>query len=86
MAAKSGKELREIVSLAEATSDQVRSIATAAEEQSAASEQVTKSVQTIDQISTDNSEAMRASTEAIDELNMQLRELHLLVEELTQAD
>ncbi|GAB6057880.1 methyl-accepting chemotaxis protein [Desulfonatronum parangueonense] len=86
LAAMSGKELQTIVSLSEATSDQVRSIATAAEEQSAASEQITRSVEEIDRISTSNSEAMHSSTQAIDTLNNGLRELNELVEDLKRAD
>ena len=86
LAAKSGKELREIVNLAESTSDQVRSIATAAEQQSAASEQITRSVEEIDRISTDNAEAMQASSEAIEDLNAGLNELSGLVKELKSVE
>jgi methyl-accepting chemotaxis protein len=86
LAANSGKELQEIVSLAESTSDQVRSIATAAEEQSAATEEITKSVDMIDRISTDTSRAMQSSAKSIEELSSQMRNLHLLVEELKEAD
>jgi methyl-accepting chemotaxis protein len=85
LAVKSGKELQEIVSLAETTSDQVRSIATAAEQQSAASEEITKSVEEIDRISSDNAEAMQASAQAIEELNTELKELDDLVREMKQS-
>jgi methyl-accepting chemotaxis protein len=85
LAAKSGKELREIVNLAESTSDQVRSIATAAEQQSAASEQITRSVEEIDRISTENAEAMQATSRAIEELNAGLGELDSLVEDLKRV-
>ncbi|PTN38521.1 methyl-accepting chemotaxis protein [Desulfonatronum sp. SC1] len=85
LASKSGKELREIVNLAEATSDQVRSIATAAEQQSAASEEITRSVEEIDRISTENAEAMQATSRAIEDLNAGLGELGSLVEELKRV-
>jgi methyl-accepting chemotaxis protein len=63
-------------------SDQVRSIATAAEEQSAASEEINKSIEDINRISSEVSEAMRQSAQAVGEMAQQAQVLNTLIEEL----
>ena len=82
LANASGEALREIVGLVEMASDQVRSIATAAEEQSAASEEINRSIDDINHISSENSEIMRQATVAVEEMEQQARVLESLVEEL----
>ncbi|QJB56873.1 methyl-accepting chemotaxis protein [Pseudodesulfovibrio sp. zrk46] len=64
-AGKSGDALQAIVQLVEGTTGQVRSIATAAEEQSAASEHVMSSVSEVSVISDQTADGMRESTNAI---------------------
>ncbi|SDB25429.1 methyl-accepting chemotaxis sensory transducer with Cache sensor [Desulfonatronum thiosulfatophilum] len=85
LAHKSGEALLEIVSLVEEAADQVRSIATAAEEQSSASEEINRSVEDINRISTETSEVMDQSAQAISELAQQSVELQNLVQQLKQS-
>ena len=82
LANSSGEALREIVSLVEEASDQVRSIATAAEEQSASSEEINRSVEDINRISSETSEIMGQSALAVSELARQSVELRELVNNL----
>lgn len=83
-ASKSGDALQLIVSLAEQSADQVRSIATAAEEQSSASEEISRSVEDITRISFETSEVMEQSAQAISDLARQAVELQSLVQKLKQ--
>jgi methyl-accepting chemotaxis protein len=85
LANTSGEALQEIVSLVEESADQVRSIATAAEEQSSASEEINRSVEDINRISLETSEVMDQSAQAISELARQAVELKELVERLKQG-
>ncbi|WP_031387644.1 methyl-accepting chemotaxis protein [Desulfonatronum thiodismutans] len=85
LATVSGQALREIVSLVEEASDQVRSIATAAEEQSAASEEINRGMEDINRISTETSEVMDQSAQAVSELARQAVELRTLVQQLKQG-
>ena len=84
MATSSGDALKEIVGLSETNADKVRAIATAAEEQSASSEQITKSIEEINRISTETSEGMHQATEAIADLAMQAQKLKELVENIQE--
>ncbi len=68
LANDSGTALREIVRLVNATTDQVRSIATGAEEQSAASEQINRAVDEVNRIAGDTAKGMGESVQAISEL------------------
>ena len=85
LANKSGEALQEIVSLVEESADQVRSIATAAEQQSSASEEINRSVDDINRISSETSEVMDQSAQAISELAKQAVELQELVNDLKQS-
>ena len=60
-AQESGEALGAIVSLVESASDQVRSIATATEQQSAATEEISRSTVEINTISTETSASMRTA-------------------------
>ncbi|NDY56266.1 HAMP domain-containing protein [Desulfovibrio sulfodismutans] len=82
LAGKSGDALTEIVRLVDSAADQVRSIATAAEQQSSASEEINRSIEEINRISSETSQVMGESARAIQELSMQARELQELVEDL----
>ncbi len=79
---KSGEALREIVGLVENASDQVRSIATASEEQSAASEEINHSIGEINTISSETSQAMTEAAKAVAELANQSQVLKRLIEEM----
>ncbi len=71
LASKSGESLSEIVTLVDLTTDQVRLIATASEEQSAASEEINRSIEDVDRISSETSETMRHSSQSVGELARQ---------------
>jgi methyl-accepting chemotaxis protein len=85
LASKAGETLIEIVSLSETNADQVRSIATGAEEQSAASEEINRGAEEINRISSETSEAMNQSARAVSELAELSQELQRLIGEMRQA-
>jgi len=82
LAGQSGEALKEIVLLVESASDQVRSIATASEEQSAASEEISRSIEDINRISAETADAMRQSAQAVDELADQSQVLKNLIDSM----
>jgi len=82
LAGQSGQTLAEIVSMVERAADQVRSIATAAEEQSTASEEITRNVETINQISQDVADSIRHASHAVSEVAEQTQVLRTLVDQL----
>jgi len=75
----SGEMLQEIVGIVVKTSDQIRSMATAAEEQSATSEEIRRATEEINRIAIDTLEAMAASAKAVAELGGQARSLETVV-------
>ncbi len=79
---KSGEVLYEIVSMAQDAAMQVQSIATAAEQQSAASEQITSSVDEINLIANENAQRVADSGRDIQELAEQADELSGLIASL----
>lgn len=83
--AEAGEALRQIVELSEVTSDQVQSIATASEEQSAASEAINHAITEINRIAEDTSESMKASKAIVDDLMSQIAALQHVIEELQSA-
>ncbi|KAF0234435.1 MAG: methyl-accepting chemotaxis [Desulfovibrionaceae bacterium] len=82
LAGKSGESLNEIVSLVEMTTDQVRSIATASEQQSAASEEINRSIEDVNRISSETSDVMRQSAQAVSELAHQAQVLKSLIDQM----
>jgi methyl-accepting chemotaxis protein len=82
LAKNSGESLRQIVSLAETTTDQVRSIATASEQQSAASEEINRSLEDVNRVSAETTDAMRQSAQAVGELANQAQVLKRLIDEM----
>ena len=79
---KSGEALEEIVTLVDLTTDQVRSIATASGQQSAASEEINHSIEDVNRISAETSDAMRQSAQAVSEMANQAQVLKNLVEDM----
>jgi methyl-accepting chemotaxis protein len=75
MATSSGQALQEIVATVGHTSDQVRSIATAAEQQSASSQEISRSTGEVQRIADETSQAMTRSSEALRRLNEVTEEL-----------
>ncbi|MEL7641634.1 MAG: methyl-accepting chemotaxis protein [Solidesulfovibrio sp.] len=78
----SGEALGAIVAVVEAAGDQVRAIATAAQQQSATSEEINRAVETISAIAAETAQGMRQSAEAVSRLARQARELDALMADL----
>ena len=82
LASSSGEALHEIVDLATSSSNVVASIATAAEEQSAASEEINQAIEEISRIVAETSEGIMQSSEAVQELSRMAQELRSMMDEL----
>ncbi|MDR2744786.1 MAG: methyl-accepting chemotaxis protein [Desulfovibrio sp.] len=82
LADSSGNALREIVELASTNSVVVASIATAAEEQSATSEEINRAVEEINQIVGETANGMVQSSTAVQELSGMAQELRRAMEGL----
>ena len=82
LAKKSGDSLKDIVGLVDRTSDQVRSIATASEQQSTASEEINRSMEQVATISTQTAQAMTQASQAVTDLARQTQVLQNLVFEM----
>jgi methyl-accepting chemotaxis protein len=82
LANTSGQALAEIVKLASANSAVVASIAAAAEQQSATSEEINRSVEDINKIVRDTAEGMHQSSQALHELSRTAHELDALMSQL----
>jgi len=85
LARDSGKALGEIVRLAEVASDQVRSIATASEEQSAATEEINRGIDEISRVAMETAETMIQSAQAVAQLSDQAQVLQGMVHDLKQG-
>ena len=81
-ASQSGQALEEIVATVEATADQVNAIATASEEQSAASEEINQSIVHVNEISRQSAMAMAEATQAVSDLAGQAHTLKNLVAQM----
>lgn len=86
MAEEAGEALQEIVETVDATSDQVRSIATASEQQSASSEEINSAMEDINTISTTISEEMLMANSSIQELSGYANQLVELIDKLENDD
>ena len=82
LASSCGLVLQEIVTMVDGASDQVRAIATASEEQSATSEEITRSVDEINVISRDTAQAMTSSAKAVEQLVSEANALQALVQKM----
>jgi len=82
---QSGLALQEIVSMVDASADQVRAIATASEQQAATSEEINRSVGEISSIAEETASAMRGATKAVEELVRQSQVLTALVENMKKG-
>lgn len=85
LAGRAGDSLDEIVEIVETTAGQVRSIATASEQQSSASEQINRGIEEVNLIANDNAQAMRESAAAVEELMRLGEQLTTLIEELRNS-
>ncbi|WP_031481266.1 methyl-accepting chemotaxis protein [Maridesulfovibrio frigidus] len=77
-----GESLHSIVEIVDITADQVRSIATASEEQSAASEEISRGTEEVNRIAAETAESMDQSMRAVTDLARLSSELQNLIEEL----
>ncbi len=79
MVSDAGEALLGIVKLADTTADQVHAIATASEEQSATSEEITQSVDSINSIAKENAQNMAEAKQAVNEVVTQSHVLSNLI-------
>lgn len=79
---RSGEMLKAIVTASETSADQIQSIATAAEEQSATSEEINHSIEDIDNVTSENAKGVTESALALNELAEQMAELKRIVDQL----
>ncbi|MCT4626351.1 methyl-accepting chemotaxis protein [Halodesulfovibrio sp.] len=82
LAVRSGEALKAILGMVEATADQVRAIAAASEEQSAASEQISCSVNVINDISEQTAAAMTESTAAVESVAQLAQDLNGIIDNM----
>ncbi len=82
LANQSGETLHNIVALVDQTNDQVRSIATASEEQSSASDEINRSVEQVASISSQTAAAMAQAAQATAELARQSQVLQSLINDM----
>ncbi|MDD3312310.1 methyl-accepting chemotaxis protein [Pseudodesulfovibrio sp.] len=83
LANESGRALKEIVGYVDNAADQVRAIATAAEEQSATSEQINRATEEISRISSETSLVMNEAAQAIQEVSSMASRLNGVIEDMT---
>ena len=79
---QSGVALHEIVTDAETTADEVRAIAAASEQQSAASEEINQSIVQVNDMSDKTAQAMREAAQAVSSLAAQAQRLEALIEDM----
>ncbi len=82
IAAVSGSSLEEILSLADTNTALISGIATAAEEQSATSEEINRSIDEINEIAGSTASGMAQASEAVHELSSMANELQALLQRL----
>ncbi len=82
LSGQSGRSLADIVQEANRTADQVRNIAAAAAQQSAASEEISRTLEEINAIAVETANVMVQATSAVSELDEQAHELQDLVNSL----
>ena len=84
LADQSGNALGRIVELVIQTSDQVRSIATAAEQQSAASEEINRAISDIRRVTSETTDGMAQSSRAVSGLAELAQKLERLIVEMNK--
>ena len=82
LSAQSGESLKQILEFVHMVNDQVQSIATASEQQSAASEEINHSVEQVATISAETAQAMEQASSAVAELAQQSQALQRLIVEM----
>ena len=82
---QAGASLQEIVQLVENSADQVRTIATAAEQQSLTSEEINRSLGSVNSASSETARAMADAAKAVVELSNQSQNLAKIIEEMKKV-
>ncbi len=82
LAITSGESLSGILDMAEESADGIRAIATASEEQSATSDEIAQSVESVSKIVEKTTDAMTKASHAVSVLSEQSRQLSAIIEEL----
>lgn len=82
LAGRSGESLDEIVRQVVGVTDQIRTIATAAEEQSSASEEISRTMGEVKMISSETTQAMTQAAQAVFELANQSQILKRLIDDM----
>ncbi len=82
---RSGFALGEIVTMVDATADQVRAIATASEQQASTCEEINSSVVHINSIAEQTALAMREAAQAVSNLASQAQSLSALIEDMKRG-
>ena len=85
LAEQSGEALQAIVQVVGETADQVNAIAAASEEQSAASEEINRSIVEVNEMSQHTAEAMNEASRAVADLAVQAQKLAELIQEMKQG-
>ena len=78
----SGESLKNILEFVDQVNDQVQSIATASEQQSATSEEINRSVEQIATISAETAQAMEHAAKSVTDLIQQTHVLHALIQDM----
>ncbi|MTJ91957.1 MAG: HAMP domain-containing protein [Desulfovibrio sp.] len=78
----SGESLKHILEFVQMVNDQVQSIATASEQQSAASEEINHSVEQVASISAETAQAMEQASKAVADLAQQAQHLQALIRDM----
>ena len=85
LASRSGQALEEIVATVEVTADQVNAIATASEEQSAASEEINQTILRVNDMGRQIAEAMGGASKAVTDLAVQAQKLTDLIQDMKRG-
>ncbi len=86
LSVQSGESLKQILEFVHMVNDQVQSIATASEQQSAASEEINHSVEQVATISAETAQAMEQASSAVAELAQQSQALQRLIVEMKSTN
>ena len=82
LSVRSGESLKKILEFVHLVNDQVQSIATASEQQSAASEEINQSVEQVATISAETAQAMEQAAGAVADLTQQSQSLQRVIEDM----
>jgi methyl-accepting chemotaxis protein len=86
LAAQSGEALSEIVALSTESSGLIAGIATAAEQQSATSDEINRAIDDVNRVVAETTDGMMQSAEAVQELASMAVELKMVLDRLIHAE